>query len=169
MLTCTLRPAAPADAATLCAAERAAAATPGHLVSRPDELHESAFAQSIERLAPEGLYLVAERERALVGHARAEPMALAAIRHVLRLSIVVHDGHRGQGVGTQLVRALQARAVERDPAAKIELLVRASNIGAVRLYERLGFVHEGRHVGRVRLADGTLVDDLAMAWLPTRF
>jgi len=49
---------------------------------------------------------------------------------------------------------------------KVELLVRATNERAIRLYRALGFVEEGRFRDRVRLPDGTLVDDIAMAWRP---
>jgi ribosomal protein S18 acetylase RimI-like enzyme len=48
----------------------------------------------------------------------------------------------------------------------VELLVRDSNPGAIRLYQRLGFVEEGRFRDRIRLPDGTFGDDIAMAWFP---
>jgi putative acetyltransferase len=51
---------------------------------------------------------------------------------------------------------------------KVELLVRDSNRDAIRLYQRLGFVEEGRFRDRVRLPDGTFVDDIAMAWFPPK-
>jgi RimJ/RimL family protein N-acetyltransferase len=51
---------------------------------------------------------------------------------------------------------------------KIELLVRATNQRAIRLYSKLGFLEEGRFRDRVRLPDGSFVDDLAMAWFPQR-
>ena len=46
---------------------------------------------------------------------------------------------------------------------RVELFCREGNTRAVRLYQRLGFVIEGRFVRRVVLADGTVEDDLAMA------
>ena len=45
---------------------------------------------------------------------------------------------------------------------------RATNERAIRLYLKLGFIEEGRFRKRVRLRDGELVDDIAMAWFPDR-
>jgi RimJ/RimL family protein N-acetyltransferase len=45
---------------------------------------------------------------------------------------------------------------------KVELNVRASNAEAIRLYLRHGFEQEGRLRRRVKLPDGSLVDDLVM-------
>jgi RimJ/RimL family protein N-acetyltransferase len=49
---------------------------------------------------------------------------------------------------------------------KIELNVRSVNEVARRLYRRVGFVEEGVLRDRVRLPDGTFVDDIVMAWFP---
>ena len=46
-------------------------------------------------------------------------------------------------------------------------MAREGNIDAIRLYERLGFVMEGRFVQRVRMPDGRLEDDIAMGLLLT--
>jgi RimJ/RimL family protein N-acetyltransferase len=62
------------------------------------------------------------------------------------------------------VRTLLAWARHQATALKIELLVRSENLPAVALYEKLGFVMEGRLKGRVRLNSGRLVDDLSMGY-----
>lgn len=69
-----------------------------------------------------------------------------------------------RGVGTALIQHLQRWASVEPDVEKIELLVRSTNTGAARLYQRLGFVEEGRLKNRIRLSDGRLVDDVAMAW-----
>ena len=45
---------------------------------------------------------------------------------------------------------------------KIELMVRATNLRAIHLYQSLGFTDEGRIRRRVKTADGTYHDDIAM-------
>jgi RimJ/RimL family protein N-acetyltransferase len=59
-------------------------------------------------------------------------------------------------------------ATRTPQVGKIELLVRATNERAMRLYTKLGFVVEGRFRKRLRLPDGEFVDDVAMAWFPDR-
>ena len=143
MLNLFIRVARIEDAAILAVAERATAEMPGLLVSRPSELSLESFEKKIVELSKLGRYVVAEQDKKIVGHALLDPMSLEALSHVFRLTIVVHVG-------------------------KIELLVRATNERAIRLYLKLEFIQEGRFRNRVRLRDGEFVDDIAMAWFPRR-
>ena len=156
------------DAASLVAAEQETARTPGLLVSRPHELTRAAFEQKIIDLGSSGRYVVAEKDGKIVGHAFLDPMGLQAIAHVFRLTIVVHPGFVGQRIGIALMRDLLDWAEQTPKVGKIELLVRATNARAIRLYSKLGFVEEGRFRNRVRLSNSSFVDDLAMAWFPDR-
>ena len=77
-------------------------------------------------------------------------------------TIAVRPTERGRGVGTALMLALLDAA--RDGGAAIATLdVRVSNIGAQRLYERLGFLPVGR---RVRYYDDNGEDALIMTTPP---
>lgn len=166
--TSTIREAIEADAPVLCEAERMTARTPGLLVSLPHELREDAFRRKIADLRETGIYLVAERDGAIAGHALLEPMPLTSVAHVFTLTIVVHPGHLGLGVGSALMGALLAWA-DRNPAVgKIELRVRETNRRALALYQRSGFVEEGRFQKRIRLPDGSYIADISMARFPAR-
>lgn len=57
--------------------------------------------------------------------------------HAIELGL--HTAERGRGVGTALLRWLQERAAAAQ-AARLLLHVAVTNLAAVRLYERLGFV-----------------------------
>jgi len=158
-----IRPATPEDAEALAQAEHdTAAAQEGLLAARPGEIPAEAFRAKIEALTGRGLYVVAEEDGRPVGHLLLDPMGLASVRHVVQLTIVVHPGHTGRGLG----RALMEHAIEwaRNTAGveKIELRVRATNPRALALYASLGFVEEGRMKDRIKLSNG-YADDICMA------
>jgi ribosomal protein S18 acetylase RimI-like enzyme len=156
------------DAERICAAEVETARTPGKLVSHPHELKVESFASKIAEVRERGRYIVAEKDGRPVGHAVLEPMSLKRVSHVLRLTIVVHPGFERQGVGHALMKDLVDWATANPAVEKIELLVRASNEGAIALYRNFGFVEEGRLVKRLKLEDGSFLDDIAMGWFPKR-
>jgi len=165
----TIRTAAKTDAATLWDAERRTAMTPGLLVSRPAELRAELFEEKIESLATRGRYVVAEIHGDIVGHAFLEPLVnLAAISHVFTLTIVVHPGRLGQGIGSALLGHLLDWAAQDPRVTKVELRVRSTNARAIALYKKRGFVEEERFRRRLRLEDGTFVDDIAMAYFPAK-
>lgn len=161
----SIRQARTEDAALLAAAERLIARVPGRLASRPDEILDDAMRRKIVELVgnERGAFLVAERDGTMVGHAHLEPLALAVTAHVVRLTIAVHEGHQGRGVGRALMEALLAWARSNAGVEKVELQVRASNERALALYRSLGFVEEGRKTRRLKLGDGEYVDDVYMA------
>jgi putative acetyltransferase len=154
------------DAAVLTKAEQDTAQIPGLLVSRPHELTTESLAARITELATLGRYIVAENNQRIIGHALLDPMRLEATAHVFRVTIVVHPGFHNRGVGEALMRDLLNWARQAAHLEKIELLVRATNERAIRLYSRMGFIEEGRFRKRMRLVNGGFVDDLAMAWFP---
>ncbi|MEO6967418.1 MAG: GNAT family N-acetyltransferase [Rhodanobacteraceae bacterium] len=153
------------DAPILCAAERETARIPGRIVSRPHELHEKAFAQKIAELAAAGSYLVAERGGVIVGHGLLDFAGpLASLAHVRTLTLVVHPSHTGQGIGMALLNALLNWARAHPEVMRVELSVRATNAAAIHVYKQCGFAEESRFRQRVRLPDGTCIDDIGMTW-----
>jgi putative acetyltransferase len=163
----TIRSARLDDAPVLAQAERTIAATPGLLVSQPAELTDERFAQKIAALdgADNGRYLVAETAGQIVGHGMLDPLPLAAVRHVVHLTLAVHPGWHGRGVGRALLGSLIDWARTAPAVEKIELNVRASNTPAQTLYRKMGFTEIGRWRRRVKIAPGTYVDDVAMELL----
>lgn len=107
------------------------------------------------------LLLVAEVDGDIVGmldfHGHKEPQRA----HAGELGISTAKGWRGRGVGTKLLGHLLEWAAARD-FRRIELRVFSNNEGAIRLYERFGFVVEGRQVEAVKVGDG-FVDIVYMA------
>jgi len=85
------------------------------------------------------IFLVAEEDRELVGHASMSPLFPAGSAKVAYFvkDIFVSDSSRGKGIGTALLKACAAEAKERG-AYRLDLTVDANNPEATRLYEHLG-------------------------------
>ena len=99
----------------------------------------------------------------VVGWCDIDRGQIEGTRHVGRLGMGLLAAYRRQGIGRRLavaaITAARASGVER-----IELEVFASNTGAIRLYERLGFEHEGVRRAARRI-DGVTDDNIFMALL----
>jgi RimJ/RimL family protein N-acetyltransferase len=67
----------------------------------------------------------------------------------------------GMGIGTGLLEEAKRWAAARG-LHRMELTVMAHNHRAIALYERVGFVHEGRRA-ECLLIDGKFLDELNMA------
>lgn len=88
-------------------------------------------------------------------------------QHCVTLGISLLEEARGQGYGTQLLTLLHQWAEAQPGLERVQLEVFHTNPGAIRLYERFGYVHEGRRVGAIKRL-GESVDMIQMALLLSR-
>jgi ribosomal-protein-alanine N-acetyltransferase len=91
-----------------------------------------------ELVRPDGICLVAEHDRAVVGYILVSLQV--DVWHIL--NVTVHPLHRGRRIGEALIAAV-FRLADRRRHAGYTLEVRVSNERAIRLYRRLGFVAHG--------------------------
>ena len=157
------------DATQVLALYRAAAGGSGGLARRPEEMDLAYVEGFLAKAHAGGVSLGAWIDGRLAGEIHASRIGPDQFAHVLSdLTVAVDPAWQGTGVGRALFAALFAAARELSPTVtRIELMAREGNIDAIRLYERLGFVMEGRFVQRVRMPDGRLEDDIAMGLLLT--
>ncbi len=163
----TIRDALIKDAQTIVEAERELAKVPGIFCSSPSELTSLSVIDTISTFTStqKGVYLVAEWENQIVGHAFLEPLELHSLCHVAQLNLAVHRGWERKGIGTHLLKQLLEWAKNSPTIKKIELHVRATNIPAIALYKKMGFQEEGRLTKRVKVGDD-YVDDIIMGLDP---
>ena len=88
-------------------------------------------------------------------------------RHVALLFLMVRDDWQGKGVGSALMRALLDYADNWLDLKRIELDAVHDNHGAIALYQRYGFEHEGVARG-FNLREGVYEDAVLMARLRFR-
>lgn len=89
-----------------------------------------------------------------------------AFEHVLgELTIAVHPHYQGQGLGKKLFQVLlNTIGKERQDILRVELIARESNLRAIAMYEKLGFIREGRLEKRIKGVNGAFEADIPMAW-----
>lgn len=97
----------------------------------------------------------------VIGWCDISPMGLEGFTHSGQLGMGVHKRFRRLGIGTRLIEQT-IRKAKANGLERIELEVFASNIPAIRLYEKLGFVVEGVKK-KARKLDGAYDDLVQMA------
>lgn len=110
-----------------------------------------------------GVQILAFDNGVVVGWCDVSPIPLEGMRHVGRLGMGLLPAYRGQGSGKRLLAETLDRAFATG-LYRIELDVFASNLTALRLYERAGFVTEGRK-RQARILDGSEEDIVIMGLL----
>ena len=83
------------------------------------------------------------------------------LRHAGEFGISVLQAYTGKGIGRALIEYMLAWAERGGVVRKINLKVRVDNVPAIRLYQRMGWVAEGRTT-RDTWIDGAFNDCLLM-------
>ncbi len=106
-------------------------------LSSPDAWSEKAFRDAL--LSPDTLYAVAEQDGCVVGCCGLWRF----LEEADICNVAVLSSCRRQGIGTGMLRYLMEWG-RRQGVRRFTLEVRKGNLAAVGLYEKLGFVVEGK-------------------------
>ena len=102
-----------------------------------DPWSEKSIASEVNN--PLSYWLVAEENREIAGYVGSQSVLDAADM----MNLAVNPAYRRKGIGEALVNALTQYLVQNNIIALL-LEVRVSNLPAIALYEKLGFVQVGR-------------------------
>ncbi len=103
----------------------------------------------------------------LIGHIRLHGLVEADQRAALAVGI--DDPRRlGQGLGTEAIQLVVGYAIDALHLRRISLRVLEFNTRAIKAYESVGFIIEGRE-RRAALIDGKRHDDIMMGLLDDEF
>ncbi len=159
-----VRYAEPGDAAALVELARAVGGEPeGWLITNGawrSASDERRYLRAIRR-SSHAAVLVAEAPSGIVGRLSIARDAHPASSHVADVGLMIARHFRRRGAGRALMEAAEDWAREVG-VRKIELHVFPHNLGAIALYEQLGYVREGLRRKHYRRGDD-LVDAVLMA------
>lgn len=138
------------------------------VVTRPDEYPADVDVERERIVAlrddPNALLLFAfSPVGELVGSMRFFTDKRRRARHAGQFGLLVVDSWRGVGLGRVLIEVLIEWARTHAEIEKICLGVFHTNPLAYGLYQRMGFIEEGRQRGHFKLEDGTRIDEILMA------
>lgn len=105
------------------------------------------------RETPNALMLVATIEGEIVAVLTFAGGVRARTRHAGELGISVARAHWGEGIGRALMESMLAWGAFVGGVRKVNLHVVTTNARAIALYEKLGFVVEGRQSRTVRMGE----------------
>ncbi|MBQ8955076.1 MAG: GNAT family N-acetyltransferase [Clostridia bacterium] len=133
---------------------------PGERVSRSDR---GGLKQHIESALSGGdfIWIAEADDGAVAGYAWASRGRMNRVRHTAYIVVGIRKAYQRQGIGTEFFRKMDEWA--RDSGiVRLELTVECANAAALRLYEKSGFVIEGRRPKSMKV-DGEFVDEFYMA------
>ncbi len=97
---------------------------------------ENAFAHLAED--PDSIFFVALEDEVLIGGCGLTHIGLEGDIH----NVMVAPEYRGKGIATRMLSVLLEEG-EKQGIQEFTLEVRVSNVAAIKVYEKLGFVSEG--------------------------
>lgn len=164
-LQLTLRPASPKDAEQVVAYLEQVAGESENLTFGPGEFgisleQERVFLQQAHDL-PTSLYLLAEMEGEIVGTLIFSTETRPRVQHGGEFGMSVLRKYWNLGIGGRMLAYLIDWARQTPSIRKINLRVRVDNLSAIHLYEKYGFLREGRRTREFYL-QGQFVDVFLM-------
>jgi len=120
--------------------------------STPDEF-DVTIEQEEEYIKNAALFLVAELDGKIVGSTTLDRSSLSKLNHTVSFGITILKEYSGQGIGSLLIKKV-IEWVELNSIEKIDLEVFEDNFPAISLYEKFGFVEEGRKRKSIKTKDG---------------
>jgi ribosomal protein S18 acetylase RimI-like enzyme len=130
-------------------------------LQRTEEVEQKAIANENKR--PGCLRVVADVDGMIAGMARVRAGEFKRTAHFGEVdSVWVHSDWRRHGIGNALIDALVRWAEENEEIEKLGLFVFSTSEAAIALYQRNGFVIEGRAPRDIKFAEDDYADTVIM-------
>jgi ribosomal protein S18 acetylase RimI-like enzyme len=139
-----------------------------------DEVTDEYVQSFMKKALDYGIIIVAEHPddpEKFIGEIHASVPNIRVFKHLMTdLTIAVHPEFQGKKIGRTLFMIfLEEIATNRPDIGKVQLVTRESNERAIKLYQSLGFLIEGRLEMQIRTPDGNFEADIPMGWINPNF
>jgi RimJ/RimL family protein N-acetyltransferase len=84
------------------------------------------------------------------------------MEHTGSIAIMLQKDYRNKGIGKLLISEILSWASQHPVIEKVSLGTFSTNSRAIELYNKLGFVEEGRKIKEFKFSDDEYVDDVLM-------
>ena len=111
---------------------------------------------------PSAIILVAVCDNQVVGLLDFATKPKKKISHTGEFGISVHPDFTGKGLGHKMIEIMLDWARHTGLVEKVFLKVFATNLKAISLYKKLGFIEECREIKAVKQSDGSYTDIIQM-------
>jgi RimJ/RimL family protein N-acetyltransferase len=109
------------------------------------------------------ILMVADKANEVIGMLNFRGSPRKRLKHTGEIGIGVAKQYRGMGIGTLLLESLISWAKEHPVIEKLELNVFEKNIAGIRLYQKMGFIVQGKLSKQIKLGEGAYTDLILMA------
>jgi ribosomal protein S18 acetylase RimI-like enzyme len=145
------------------------AAIEGGIARLAHEITDAYVEQFVAKSSERGLIIVCEHptnKGEFIAELHGYRGDLKVFNHVLGdVTLVVDPDHQRKKIGKTILTIFLNEIAQYHPeVAKVELITRESNLGAIRLYQSMGFMVEGRLEMRVKTTAGLYEADIPMGW-----
>jgi ribosomal protein S18 acetylase RimI-like enzyme len=107
--------------------------------------------------------IVAEKDGEVVGWIVFESTQnRKRMSHTGSFGMLIRNNYRGLGIGKMLLQVLLEWAEKNPLIEKVSLGVFSTNHRAISLYQKMGFIEEGRKINEFKFEDNEYVDDILM-------
>jgi ribosomal protein S18 acetylase RimI-like enzyme len=168
------RPARAADKNKILSLYRKVANRSGGIARSEEEITEDYIQHFIDQATLTGIELVVDHpghQDVIIAEIHGYKLVPKVFSHVLsELTIAVDPDFHGQGVGKLIFTCfLEYITTNRPDILRVELITQESNTRALNLYEKVGFVVEGRLEKRIAMYGDQLDADIPLAWFNKNF
>ena len=133
----------------------------GEALLTPEDFEKLIYEDGV---AEKTIFLVAEVEGKIIGFTRLEGSKLSRFRHKAEFGICISKDYWGHGIGKVLLENILMWA-DTVGIEKISLTVVQTNLKAIQLYKRYGFVEEGLLIKDRIHKDGSYYNTVIMGRL----